>query len=254
MFALLVKNLTPHFPPSMSNWLACTRPGSCWISTDERSPYMMMSGGSCCRCWKSTGGTQRTRCETVNVCKSWGIPVNLHLFWPQSLFSIKCSRTYDSVRGRLWSCSLLWVTCRSTFLKKENKFAGFMQKTTGWRSGVWAVDVETFWCFMLKCIILGLYTTHLIFAVVQRVGGQEENPRPSCFGGFWCRRDDIFPPGTSPQGFYSFQHTKIIYYPQLLEAFPPECSFVVCLYISMWCECWLRREINFINPLSYAHK
>lgn len=87
---------------------------------------------------------------------------------------------------------------------------------------VCAADVETFWCFMLKCIILGLYKTYLIFAVVQRVGGQEENPGPSCSGGFWCRRDDIFPPGTSPQGFYSFQYTRIIYYPQLLEAFPPE--------------------------------
>lgn len=60
-----------------------------------------------------------------------------------SPFSISCSGTYSSVRGRLWSCRMLWVTCRSTFFKKENRLSGFMQKTTVLRSGLCSADEET---------------------------------------------------------------------------------------------------------------
>lgn len=247
MFALLVKNLTPHFRPLMSNWLACTRPGSCWISTDERSPYMTMSGGSCCRCWKRTGGTPRTRCETVKVCDSSGIPVNLHLFLTPITFQHKMQQDLRQREREIVELQSALSDMQVYLFKEREQVCRLYAENDRLK-----IRCVCSWCWNLVTLYVGLYKTHLIFAVVQRVGGQEENPGPPCSGGFWCRRDDIFPPGTSPQGFYSFQHTKIIYYPQLQEEFPPECSFVVCLYISTWCECWLRREINFINSLSYV--
>lgn len=55
---------------------------------------------------------------------------NLSSLNPGYLSSINYSGRYASVRGRLRSCRTLWVTCRSTFSKRENSLCGCMQKMT----------------------------------------------------------------------------------------------------------------------------
>ena len=56
---------------------------------------------------------------------------NMSPLRPGYLSSINCSGRFASARGRLRSCRTLWVTCRSTFSKRENSLCGCTQKMTG---------------------------------------------------------------------------------------------------------------------------
>lgn len=76
-FIPLVKNMTPLFPPSMSDWHTCVLLGSSWSSTERKSPSLMGNMRSCSRCWRSTEASQMTRCDTPRI-PMWLLSFKVH--------------------------------------------------------------------------------------------------------------------------------------------------------------------------------
>lgn len=198
MFVLLLKTLTPRFPPSTSDWLTCARPASCWISTDKRSPSLTRNRRSCSRCWSGTGGAQRTRWDAVKARGTSGVPVWCVTRSNPNTFQHKLQWDIQQREGEIVELQNA-LSDMQVFLFQEREQALRLYA----ENDRLKLRCVCRWWRDLKMGYVEMYT--FICTVVQGVGGQEENPAPPWCGRSWCRRDHIFPPGTSTQGFCCLQ-------------------------------------------------